>query len=174
MLVNVKKGRVIGEYEISGVPSFSNPAWSPVDDKVVVSGMVEGRNSFICTIWKTKQTTNLPMIFFIHGSPIGHQTANTWPLQLTDLLKEGSPITPKGGTNLGIINLEPKRWSWSMLFRCKKTLTLCFHQIINRFSSCRIAMVSVIFTDIPLIQPGFIKWLNILPVLPVLPNIRLP
>ncbi|HEX2920696.1 MAG TPA: hypothetical protein VHO50_05985 [Bacteroidales bacterium] len=41
-ILEVKKGKINDEFEIPGVPSFSNPAWSPDGKKFVISGLVEG------------------------------------------------------------------------------------------------------------------------------------
>ncbi len=41
-ILDVKKRRITGEYSIPGVPAFSNPAWSPDGEKIVLSGLVEG------------------------------------------------------------------------------------------------------------------------------------
>ena len=41
-IVDVSKGRITKELNITGVTSFSNPAWSPDGDNIVVSGLVEG------------------------------------------------------------------------------------------------------------------------------------
>jgi len=126
MLVNVKKGRVIGEYEIPGVPSFSNPAWSPVDDKVVVSGMVEGRNSLYLYDLKTKQTTQLTNDNFSYMEPDWSSDGKYLTFATDRPLKEGSPITPKGGTNLGIINLETKEMKLIHAFPSAKNLNPLF------------------------------------------------
>ncbi|MCB0641462.1 MAG: PD40 domain-containing protein, partial [Phaeodactylibacter sp.] len=44
VIKDVSNGKTIKELEIAGVPAFSNPAWSPVDDRIVVSGLVDGRS----------------------------------------------------------------------------------------------------------------------------------
>ena len=41
-VLDVEKSRIIREYEINGVSSFSNPAWSPDGKKFVITGMVDG------------------------------------------------------------------------------------------------------------------------------------
>ncbi|MBG0858919.1 MAG: PD40 domain-containing protein [Bacteroidales bacterium] len=43
-ILDVEKTRITKEYEIKGVPSFSNPAWSPDGRKIVISGLVDGIN----------------------------------------------------------------------------------------------------------------------------------
>ncbi len=41
-IVNVRKARKVREVELKGVPSFSNPSWSPDGNRIVVTGMVDG------------------------------------------------------------------------------------------------------------------------------------
>jgi len=41
-VLDVKKARIIREFEIPGVPSFFNPAWSPDGKKIVLTGLVDG------------------------------------------------------------------------------------------------------------------------------------
>lgn len=41
-ILDVKKQRITDNFEIPGVASFANPAWSPDGDRIVVSGMVNG------------------------------------------------------------------------------------------------------------------------------------
>ncbi|HEX2977143.1 MAG TPA: hypothetical protein VHO68_14505, partial [Bacteroidales bacterium] len=41
-ILNVARGKLTNEYELAGVPSFSNPAWSPDGKRIVVTGLVDG------------------------------------------------------------------------------------------------------------------------------------
>lgn len=41
-ILDVKKQRITDNFEIPGIASFANPAWSPDGDRIVVSGMVSG------------------------------------------------------------------------------------------------------------------------------------
>ena len=41
-VLDVGKRRITREYSIPGVPAFSNPAWSPDGEKIVLSGSVQG------------------------------------------------------------------------------------------------------------------------------------
>ena len=108
MLVNVKRGRITGQYEIPGVPSFSNPAWSPVDDKIAVSGMVEGKNSIYLFDLKTKQTTQLINDNYSYFIPSWSSDGKYLTFGTDKPLIYGQPIDPKGSTNIGVINMENK------------------------------------------------------------------
>ncbi|WP_017731883.1 PD40 domain-containing protein [Nafulsella turpanensis] len=44
IIVDGQRGETIEEYFIPGVPAFSNPAWSPDGEGVVVTGLVEGQS----------------------------------------------------------------------------------------------------------------------------------
>ncbi|HOU03203.1 MAG TPA: hypothetical protein PK719_03665 [Bacteroidales bacterium] len=43
-IVDVGKSRISKEITLNGVPSFSNPSWSPDGKKIVVTGLVDGIN----------------------------------------------------------------------------------------------------------------------------------
>lgn len=43
-VLNIDKSRITREFEIPGVKSFSNPAWSPDGKRIVISGQVDGIN----------------------------------------------------------------------------------------------------------------------------------
>jgi hypothetical protein len=42
VIVDVKKGKMIKEYTINGVPALTQPAWSPDGEKIAFVGLVEG------------------------------------------------------------------------------------------------------------------------------------
>jgi Tol biopolymer transport system component len=52
-------GKTVDEIKIPGVPAFSNPAWSPNGDQIVVSGLVQGQADLYSYNLKTKKTTQL-------------------------------------------------------------------------------------------------------------------
>lgn len=52
-------GKTVDEIKIPGVPAFSNPAWSPNGDQIVVSGLVQGQADLYSYDLKTKKTTQL-------------------------------------------------------------------------------------------------------------------
>ena len=41
-ILDVDKARIIREIEFEGIPSFSNPAWSPDGKSMVFTGLVNG------------------------------------------------------------------------------------------------------------------------------------
>ncbi len=52
-------GKTVQEIKIPGVPAFSNPAWSPNGDVIVVSGLVQGQTDLFAYNLKTEKTTQL-------------------------------------------------------------------------------------------------------------------
>ncbi len=52
-------GKTIAEITIPGVPAFSNPAWSPDGNQIVVSGLVQGQADLYAYDLKTKKVTQL-------------------------------------------------------------------------------------------------------------------
>lgn len=61
LIVDVERQRMMREIEISNVPSFNYPAWSPNGNSIVVSGLVDGVNNlyeFNLETSKVKQLTS--------------------------------------------------------------------------------------------------------------------
>lgn len=107
MILNVAKGKIIAEYALPGVPAFNNPAWHPVDDKIVVSGMVEGQNSLYVFDLKTKTVEQLTHDNYAYFQP-GWSTDGKSLVFSTDRPLQGGMPDPKGPLNLAIMNLENK------------------------------------------------------------------
>lgn len=59
IIKEVKTGKTVEEFEIEGVPAFSNPAWSPDKKSIVVSGLVNGQLDLYQVNIKTKKVTQL-------------------------------------------------------------------------------------------------------------------
>lgn len=59
VIKEVQSGKTVEELAIPGVPSFSNPAWSPDGDKIVVTGLVEGQSDLYLFDLKTKKVSRL-------------------------------------------------------------------------------------------------------------------
>ncbi|HEY4787179.1 MAG TPA: hypothetical protein VIH57_14070, partial [Bacteroidales bacterium] len=107
MIVNVKKGKIVAEYAIPGVPTFNNPAWSPIDDRIAVSGMVEGQNSLYIFDLKTKKVDQITHDDYSYMQPAWSSDGKTLVFATDKPLNGGMP-DPNGATNLGTINLETK------------------------------------------------------------------
>ncbi len=70
IIVDVKKKKIIDEIGIPGVKAFCNPAWSPVDNRIVLSGTKDGTNNLFIYDYDTgdlQQLTN-DMYSYIHPS----------------------------------------------------------------------------------------------------------
>lgn len=59
LIVDVFNDKIVREFMIPGVPSFSYPAWSPDGESIVVSGLVEGVNDLYLYNLKTGEVKNL-------------------------------------------------------------------------------------------------------------------
>lgn len=59
IIADALSGKTSDQLEIPGVSSFSNPAWSPVNDKIVVSGMIDGQTDLFLFDINTKEVTRL-------------------------------------------------------------------------------------------------------------------
>ena len=58
-ILDVKKKKIIDNYEIEGIPSFANPSWSPDGKKIVMSGMVNGISDLYLYDLQTGETEQL-------------------------------------------------------------------------------------------------------------------
>lgn len=58
-ILDVRKRRITGSFEIKGVPAFSNPAWSPDGDRIVLSGLVNGISNLYLFILSTGEVEQL-------------------------------------------------------------------------------------------------------------------
>jgi WD40 repeat protein len=58
-IANAKSGKTIRKVEIPGVPSFSNPAWSPDGNSIVVSGLVSGQSDLFLYDLRNKTVRRL-------------------------------------------------------------------------------------------------------------------
>jgi len=61
LIIDIENGRLVEEFNIPGILSFNNPAWSPDGESIVISGMVNGTNNlyrFYMTENRVEQITN--------------------------------------------------------------------------------------------------------------------
>jgi Tol biopolymer transport system component len=58
-ILNVAKGTISKEYEIPGVPSFSNPSWSPDGQRIVMTGLVNGISDLYLFYPSTREVERL-------------------------------------------------------------------------------------------------------------------
>ena len=59
IIKDAQKGKTLDKFHIKGVPSFSNPAWSPDGKSIVVSGLVNGQVDLYQVNLKSKRVTQL-------------------------------------------------------------------------------------------------------------------
>jgi hypothetical protein len=108
LIVNVNKGRIIGEYEIPGVPSFNNPAWNPVTNDIVVSGMVDGKNDLYLFNMKTKGVTQLTNDPYAYMQPTWSSDGKKLLFSTDKPMEPGKFIDPKGGLSIGMMDMETR------------------------------------------------------------------
>lgn len=107
MILNVAKGKIIAEYALPGVPSFNNPAWHPTDDKIAVSGMVEGQNSLYVFDLKTKTVEQLTHDNYSYFQPNWSTDGKSLVFSTDKPLQGGMP-DPKGSLNLATMNVDTR------------------------------------------------------------------
>jgi Tol biopolymer transport system component len=128
MIVNVNRGRPIAKIEIPGVPSFNNPAWSPDGSKIALSGMVEGQNALFIYDFKTKTVTRLTNDHCSYLQPSWSSDGKYIAFSTDKPLVAGSPVNPKGGLSLGIINTETLTSRIFPVFQGAKNLNPIFSE----------------------------------------------
>ena len=104
LIINIEKGRLVEEYNIPGVPAFSNPVWSPDGESIIVAGLVDGINNlyrFYPVENRVDQITNDRYSYIQPSfSPNGK-----YLVFATDKESDNSEV-PNMDFNLGIIDLE--------------------------------------------------------------------
>ena len=68
-IADVRKGRVVDEFFIPNIPSFSNIAWSPKEDKILFSGLKEGQSDLFTIDLKTKKLDQLTDDYYAQMQP---------------------------------------------------------------------------------------------------------
>lgn len=108
-VVDMSNRKESSTFAIPGVPSFSNPTWSPNGETIVVSGVVEGQSDLYLYNLRTKKTVQLTndrysdiqpqwspdgdYILFVSDRPAPGRAYNSRSLQLTLLNVRESDIT---------------------------------------------------------------------------------
>ncbi len=106
LIVNVKNRKIVGEYDIEGVPSFSNPAWSPTDNTIAISGMVEGQTNLYLFDLKTHKTSKLTHDNFAYLQPAWSSDGKFIAFSTDKPIKPTDKIDTKGAMNIGTINVQ--------------------------------------------------------------------
>ncbi|MDH5381689.1 MAG: tolB protein precursor, partial [Cyclobacteriaceae bacterium] len=105
VVLNVGKNEIIKEIDIPGVPSISNPVWSPVEDQLVFTGLVNGQNDLFLYDMESKKVQQLTDDWYSDiqpaWSPDGEKLAF-----VTDRL--GWQNEQKGRFNLAVLKLSDR------------------------------------------------------------------
>jgi Tol biopolymer transport system component len=115
LVIDVDKPKKQREYEVPGVPALSNPSWSPLGDKIVVSGQVDGISAlYLFDIHKGKaqKLTSDP---YAHLQP-SWSPDGTKILFSTDKPTSDTDTLLNGGYSLGIIDLKESKTTYYNLF----------------------------------------------------------
>jgi dipeptidyl aminopeptidase/acylaminoacyl peptidase len=126
LLVNVDKGKVVGEFQIPDVPAFSNPVWSPSGDQIVVSGMVEGINNLYLFDLKTKAVKRLTNGPYAYMQPAWSNDGKYIIFSTDKPLNEGSLIDIKGGMNIALMDMKTYKITPINVFPGAKNLNPVF------------------------------------------------
>ncbi|MCK4700506.1 MAG: PD40 domain-containing protein, partial [Bacteroidales bacterium] len=106
LIIDIKKGKLVEEYNIPGILSFNNPAWSPDGESIVIAGLVDGINNlyrFHMNENRVEQITNDRYSYIQPSfSPDGKHLVFA-----TDREPDETDIS-NTAFNIGIIDLEEK------------------------------------------------------------------
>lgn len=127
MIVDVNKGRIIHEYAIPGVPTFNNPAWSPTDNRIAVSGMIEGQSSLYLFNLDNQTAEQITHDDYSYLQPAWSTDGKSLVFSTDKPINGGMPDA-KGSLNIGIFNLDTKQMNLFRVFDGAKNLNPLFTQ----------------------------------------------
>lgn len=125
LVIDVTKPKKQKEYEIPGVPTLSNPAWSPKENKVVVSGQVGGVTSLYLFDIKEGTFEKLTTDPYAHLQPSWSADGEKIVFA-TDKPFNETDSTLHIGYNLGIYSLTNKKSEYYNLFPQAENLNPAF------------------------------------------------
>lgn len=92
-------------YEIKGVPSFNNPAWSPDGNSIVVTGTVNGQPDLYAFNIKTKEVEQLTDDYYAELQPKWSPDGQFLVFS-TDRIKEGALEPKKRSYQIALMNAK--------------------------------------------------------------------
>jgi Tol biopolymer transport system component len=104
-IVDVDKAKITEEIEIPFIESFTNPAWSPDGDKIVVAGMKHGYGNLYTYNFKTNETQQLTNDIYTAFQPSWSNDGKSI-VYVTDIKKTEVPDKQKYNYNLAILDTE--------------------------------------------------------------------
>ena len=116
VIKDVSNGESIAELPIPGVPAFSNPAWSPIGNQVVVSGLVEGQTDLYAFDWKTQAVQQLTDNPYSELHPHWSRDGQRLVFATDQLSQENGRLHGKWTHNLAIMQMENKQLQQLNLF----------------------------------------------------------
>jgi hypothetical protein len=126
LMVNVDKGKVVGEFKIPDVPAFSNPVWSPTGNQIVVSGMVEGVNNLYLFDLNTKAVKRLTNGPYAYMEPAWSNDGK-YLIFSTDKPNNGkSFIDTKGEMSISLMDMQTYKITPIHIFPGAKNLNPVF------------------------------------------------
>ncbi|MEL6720196.1 MAG: hypothetical protein AAFP82_15905, partial [Bacteroidota bacterium] len=94
LIIKDLEGKTIDEFEIEGVPAFSNPTWSPDKRSIVVSGTVDGQLDLYQVNLKSKKVTQLTNDKYAELTP-------TWSLDGGEIVFATDQLSYENGRTAG-------------------------------------------------------------------------
>ncbi len=103
-VLDVRKAKITRKLSIPGVPSFSNPAWSPDGNKIVVTGMVNGINDLYLYYLDSNEVEKISSDFTINLHP-SWSSDGRYITFAQERLNEG-PNRKKFSFNIAVLDLK--------------------------------------------------------------------
>ena len=104
LIINVLKNSQYEEIDIPNIEAFSNPAWSPDGNSIVVSGLKSGVTDLYLYNFRNKTTVNLTNDSYCNMLPSWSNDGNFIVFSTDKPLNSDKPLSY--GYNLGLLNLK--------------------------------------------------------------------
>ena len=106
VIKDIESGKTVEEFEIKGVPAFSNPAWSPDGKSIVVAGLVNGQVDLYQVGLKKREVTQLTNNKYAELLPAWSADGRQIVFSTDQLSMERGRTNGKYTFNLAVINIE--------------------------------------------------------------------
>lgn len=113
-IADVDKGRVVNEFFIKGIPSFSNIDWSPDGKKILFSGLKNGQSDLFTVDVNTKNVTQITDDYFAQMQPKWSTDGKTIVF-VTDHFEKESP-RPNKNLTFAFLDIDEKKIELAPVF----------------------------------------------------------
>jgi Tol biopolymer transport system component len=106
IIQDVATGKLLQQYDMPGVPSFSNPAWSPDGKTIVITGLVNGQSDLYAFDVNEKKVTQLTNDYYSDLQP-SFSPDGKWIVFSTDRNSFANNVSISGYShNIALLNVS--------------------------------------------------------------------